>query len=489
MNGQDMFRGLNYVNSKFIIEAETVTQFRKERKSLSLHRPVLIAAIVALLLMLVGCGVIYALHMDRLKIGEHTVTPTDQEPMALDVLSMQGIEGSPNHLAAQEWLAFTQSYEPERGAYWESPEDYWAYSVLDQTMVDKLDEICAKYGLQVIGKPWHEHMDCNEFLPLAGVDSLLLADSGAVLCIPQGRFFPGGSFTVYGSLELPDMEQALDLTYHCVQKDVFYDVFAYADPDTTSERNYTAKDGTALLLIQSDRSGMIMADREEYFISLSISLSEGVTLEQIADQFDFTILPKPIDSAAAAAREQTSMDLAWSGPEKDLFRRATYAEYVADILWCDQRNIAFGIDPSEIPERGYAFHDLDGNGEKDLLIYCNGLISSIVGWSGGKTDEGKCYGLVLCQDDVLIEKTQLTQDECWYHIFRFANNGDTVFSNPKEQSIIRLKEVNGVWWRTSSTDHYAEFDTQITEEEAMEILNAYTPVTLEVRPLTEFEEP
>ena len=489
MNGQDMFRGLNYVNSKFIIEAETVTQFRKERKSLSLHRPVLIAAIVALLLMLVGCGVIYALHMDRLKIGEHTVTPTDQEPMALDVLSMQGIEGSPNYLAAQEWLAFTQSYEPERGAYWESPEDYWAYSVLDQTMVDKLDEICAKYGLMVIGRPWHEHMDCNEFLPLTGVDSLLLADSGAVLCIPQGRFFPGGSFTVYGSLELPGADRALELTYHCVKKDVFYDVFAYSDPDTTSERNYTAKDGTALLLIQSDRSGMIMADREEYFISLSISLSEGVTLEQIADQFDFRILPGPIDGSAAAAREQASIDMAWSGPEKDLFRRDTYAEYVADILWCDQRNIAFGIDPSEIPERGYAFHDLDGNGEKDLLIYCNGLISSVVGWSSGKTDEGKCYGLVLCQDDVLIEKTQLTQDECWYHIFRFANNGDTVFSNPKEQSIVRLKEVNGVWWRTSSTDHYAEFDTQITEDEAMAILNAYTPVTLEVKPLTEFEEP
>ena len=52
MNGQDMFRGLNYVNSKFIIEAETVTQFRKVRKSLSLRRPVLIAAIVALLLTL-----------------------------------------------------------------------------------------------------------------------------------------------------------------------------------------------------------------------------------------------------------------------------------------------------------------------------------------------------------------------------------------------------------------------------------------------------
>ncbi len=69
-------------------------------------------------------------------------------------------------------------------------------------------------------------------------------------------------------------------------------------------------------------------------------------------------------------------------------------------------------------------------------------------------------------------------------------HGDPVFSNPKEQSIVRLKTCkDGTWWRTSSTDHYAEFDTEITEEEAMEILNSYKPVELPTRPLTQFEEP
>ena len=56
MNGEDLFRGLNYVNAKFIDEAETVTQLKGEKKILSLRRPVLIAAIIAMLLMLVGCG-------------------------------------------------------------------------------------------------------------------------------------------------------------------------------------------------------------------------------------------------------------------------------------------------------------------------------------------------------------------------------------------------------------------------------------------------
>jgi len=56
MNGNDLFRGMNYVNLKYIEEAEAVTQLQGSKKILSLRRPVLIAAVIAMLLMLVGCG-------------------------------------------------------------------------------------------------------------------------------------------------------------------------------------------------------------------------------------------------------------------------------------------------------------------------------------------------------------------------------------------------------------------------------------------------
>ena len=92
-------------------------------------------------------------------------------------------------------------------------------------MVDKLDEICAKYGLKVIGKAWHEQVDCNKFLPLLGIDSLLKAGTDATLSIPAGRYFPGGSFTIYGTLNLGDAAEMF--TYQCVKKNVFYDVFGY----------------------------------------------------------------------------------------------------------------------------------------------------------------------------------------------------------------------------------------------------------------------
>ena len=269
MNGKELFLGLNYISRKYIEEAErdTVSDAMsasggryEEKTGRPLRRPLLIAAIVALMLVLVGCAVVYVMHMQDLQIGKHTITQPQYEDgkdstsvteIQLDVLSMQGIKDSPNYRANQEWLQFTQSYTPERGEYWESSEAYWAYSVQDQVMADKLDEICAKYGLNVIGKPWHEHMDCNEFLKLAGVNGLLKADSAAALKIPQGRFFSGGSFTIYGTLTLPGTEMPMYLTYHYVKKDVFYDVFAYVAPGTVTEQSYTTPEGALLLLLES----------------------------------------------------------------------------------------------------------------------------------------------------------------------------------------------------------------------------------------------
>jgi len=497
MNTQDILDMIGDAKGFYIWDAQQVRsgEIPARVRCLSGRKLLLIAALVSLLLMLVGCAVVYMLHLQDLKIGEHTIIApensfSEADEIDLDILSLQGITDSANYLANQEWLAFTQSYEPELGDYWVSEEEYWAYNVLNQVMVDKLDEICEKYGLKVIGKPWHEHVDCNVFLPLVGVEGLLHADSDARLHIPQGRFFPGGSFTVYGSLTLSGTEKAMDLTCHCVQKDVFYDVFAYVDPETVTERNYTTQDGVDLLLIQSDHSGMILADREDSFLSISMTLSPGVSLEEIADQFDFTIRTTPPDAEAAEARQQASIEEAYGGDQdRDMFRRSTYREYVEDLLYTDGWKLANGFAASEIPQREYAFYDLDGNGIQELLILYEGKITSVVGMKDGKTDEGKSYSMILCQDNVLVEQTQLLVDECWYHIFRFANDGDPVFSNPKEESIVRLKEQNGTWWRTSSTDHYADFDTQITEEEAMEILNAYTPVTLDTKPLREFEEP
>ena len=501
MTNLELFMALGSISSENLSGAEELQNkpcVRTNRK-VKMKRAVLIAAVITLTLLLAGCGIAYVLRLQNLKIGKQAIPQTQYDDsgnqigeteVELDVLSMQGIKGSPNYLANQEWLAFTQSYTYTGGEYWESEPEYWAYSVQNQEMVDKLDEICAKYGLKIIGKPWHEHIDCNEFLKLLGVDSLLKPNADAVLSIPAGRFFPGGSVTIYGTLKLANTDNLF--TYHCVKKDVFYDVFGYADADDLSQRNYTTTDGVNLLLLESDQSGMILADREDCFFTLSVDLTGDATLEQIAECFDFTVHTNPPDAAAADAREQASLEEMNSRQgDPNLLRRPTYGEYVADLIQGDE--MWRSIDPEYTPpSKEYAFYDVDGNGTEELLIFYNGYIGSIVGMKNGITDDGKSYHMYLCEDNVLVDFDSEPNGlgEYWYHIFRFANDGDPVFSNPKERSIVRLKKcADGSWWRTSSTEHYAEFDTQITEEEAMDILNSYKPVKLDTRPLTEFEEP
>lgn len=497
MTAYQLFRGLTGVDGELLAAVEPVDS-RKEpaTKKLPARKIWLVAAVVAL----AGCGIAYVLSLRQLELGTQTIPlPTDasqdgtaptETEMQLTVFSLQGIEGTPNYQANQEWLAFTQSYTPSGGEYWDSDPAYWAYSVQDQTMVDKLDEICAKYGLKVIGKAWHEQVDCNKFLPLLGIDSLLKAGTDATLSIPAGRYFPGGSFTIYGTLNLGDAAEMF--TYQCVKKDVFYDVFGYTNPDAVTERNYTTSDGVPLLFLESEQSGMILADREDCFLSLSFMLDGNVTLDKIAECFDFTIQPQAPDAAAADAREQASnAEIISAQDDPNIGRRATYAEYVEDLIRGDEFHTS--TDPEYTPPvKTYAFYDADGNGTDELLIFYGDRIGSIVGMKDGVTDEGKSYTLIPCEDHVFIDwpRGPYVDGEYWYHIFRFANNDDPVFSNPKERSIVRLKkDAEGNWWRTSSTDHYADFDTRITEEEAKAILDSYTPIQLETHPLSEFKEP
>lgn len=81
MNGKDMFLGLNYVNAKFVDEAESVTEFRRERKIPSIRKVTLIAAVIALLVLTItACA--YAIQRIRMNYVQHNVsvqTETDIE--------------------------------------------------------------------------------------------------------------------------------------------------------------------------------------------------------------------------------------------------------------------------------------------------------------------------------------------------------------------------------------------------------------------------
>ena len=172
MKGKDIFLGLSYIDGKYVEEAEFGAftpekgERAKPRKPKRLRRPLLIAAIVALTALLAGCAVAYVLHLQDLKLGsreiqvdiwneEEQVSKT--ETVTQNVFSLTGITGSPGYQAAKEWFDFTQSYDPDHkilASLWGNvPEypGYEGYNLYSQEMVDKVDEIVAKYHLKLDG--------------------------------------------------------------------------------------------------------------------------------------------------------------------------------------------------------------------------------------------------------------------------------------------------------------------------------------------------
>ena len=68
MKGKDLFLGINYINTKFVEEAETATL---KKKTLSAKRLILVAAAAALTLFLLGCAVsaLVRLRVEKIQIG------------------------------------------------------------------------------------------------------------------------------------------------------------------------------------------------------------------------------------------------------------------------------------------------------------------------------------------------------------------------------------------------------------------------------------
>ena len=186
MKAIDLLVGFGSVKDSYVISAEEFRQGKQKAqiKRLSTRKMWLIAAVIALMLLLVGCAVIYVLRMQNMKVGEYSFyVPTEydengnvipvetQEPITL--LSLQGT----NMEALAEWLAFTNSYDQDgtilieadgTGSEWELPDNYHlTYGCYSQEMVDKLDEIVNKYHLKLL----------SSYIPLNYYESSVLLNS------------------------------------------------------------------------------------------------------------------------------------------------------------------------------------------------------------------------------------------------------------------------------------------------------------------------
>ena len=312
-------------------------------------RPLLIAAIVALTAILVGCTAAYLIHARDIRLGQQTVTqqilepdsiiPVGTEEVHREIFSLAGWEGTPEYQASKEWFDFEQNYDTDRSivsefhkAAKENPEeamsqiplDCRAYDIYSREMADKIHQLANKYDLKLYLPSetisyYPEMTERHSARELTGTD-FFLPDSETTIVTDYQPYdiwaSPDGSAGLSCQLKLPDAiikpEFGFSVTYSPLG---YFDTswFSMTQEDNWTEHNYETKNGDQVLILHAGEGlySWILCYREDGIISTMVETrletftdeggapridNEFLSIEQlqaIADTIDFKLLPKP----------------------------------------------------------------------------------------------------------------------------------------------------------------------------------------------------
>ena len=318
MNGQEIFLGLSYISRKYIEEAETETVSGGAGKAHRIRRPFLLAAVIALLLLLVGCAAVYVLKMEHVKISSGTgqrdyslvdgVYVKDPHTVGTTTLSMAGLKGSNAYKACADFYA----YETELRASASASGDWAGY---DDAINAKAQELAEQYGLKPEGQPLTFRTTRNLCNAL-GVERFVRNSQDVSIDVDQGFCRDSGNFFVLLRFAFPE-DQDYEVTYtsgalYWNRQDTFSrEYFTLEDRGDWVERNYTTSAGNTVLILTSpsQERGYIICDRGDALMTVWLDvnpelLSEdaGVVsaeylhmtdaqLDMVADALDFAIQP------------------------------------------------------------------------------------------------------------------------------------------------------------------------------------------------------
>lgn len=328
MNGKDLLTGMSYVNSKYVEEAET-SAFQETSTPLRLKRPFLIAAIIALMLMLVGCAVVYVLRMQDIKIGEATATRDyrlvdgtyveDPHEVSENILTLAGLKGTNAYLACADFYSFKEEYTKNMEDMMNAgtlPEGFFEDDTYGKAMTAKAEELAQQYGLKLEGE-YLDFRTTRNLCDALGIERFTQDSEEIRTSIRGGSCYENGNFYLYFGFDFPE-----DRGYEVLstsgylrwnRTDCFSrDYVALVDSGDWIERNYTTASGSNVLILQSpsQERGYILCDRGDALMSLQLDvnielLSEenGIVsaeyqhmtdrqIELVADAIDFAVQPR-----------------------------------------------------------------------------------------------------------------------------------------------------------------------------------------------------
>ena len=462
---------------------------------------------IGLMLLLVGCTVAYVLRLQDLKVAEYRpTTPTVYDENG-DVISLPTLpqrtqitlQGA-NQEALAEWNSFCRDYDPDGAIVTANDNNelgipnryYIPYGCYSWEMVNKLDEIVQKYDLKLLSPDVGcQSYESSVLFSSLGIDGVFHGDVEYL----SGYFYPEGTFKIE-LLFRPDTDQwpykDNSASYYYSVKEYFDPVYyEVADLENCTQWNYTRSDGRTVLLVMNDEQARIITDLQDALVTVSFASSkwDGGTkvqmtqsaLEQISEQFDFSIQPHPadmtkVDALMEAARAAYEAERAAAA--ENLYTKG-YEQYI-------QQKLEKAAAHSTRMRDGlfYALCDLNGDGVMELLSGGKASLWEILSMRDGKSyqyaDCEKISSLAalqftVCENHVLeLERIRDNSAEIWYY-FRAEAEGLTYLEG--------LEKNEDTWYSlpvspTEGPD--AEVRTEITEQQAQTIIASYVP--LETQP-------
>lgn len=302
MTGRDLLMDLSFIEARFVDEAETAAAPAQKVRTgaggcFPVKKGLLIAAVIALMLTLVGCAVVYVMRMQDFQVGRQEATKPvygengwsieGYEAVKEQVLTLSGLEGSSGFRAAKEWYEFKRDYDPElellvklqeEGKLQTFPAEYDAYNIYTQEMQDKLDQIVKAYGLKLAGEELAFPTEKSLYNAL-GLETGLKTEDGVTIAGNGGHCYENGNFRLSLSLEVPaDEESQMEVTSGILQwsrKDCFSEsLVTIEESDDWEEWNYTCVSGRTALILRShtDSRGWIIWDRGDGILSLQVEV-------------------------------------------------------------------------------------------------------------------------------------------------------------------------------------------------------------------------
>lgn len=519
MTSLELFQALGGVSTENLAGADALQRMPAKsvsRSHLKIHRLGLLAAVLAALLLLAGCVAVY-LRLQDMSIGrEIYVRAFDEKGKAIEpaekerlVINFAGIAGSPEQKASAQWYEFTESYDPDHALMTKAgddpdiPNNYeYIYGCYTQEMVDRLNEIKNENQVELLEaeifiQRWQDEIALEALgktsLLREGADATM--ERAATIGEVSGVLFAPYNFKLEYELTLtgenPVWGKRVDVT-ELYQHNGYlpYNGTWHLDADTYQQWTYTTSQGVSLLLaLNKTGHGFMICQLDSGILTVNIAGNTTNTdypepdqvpgkkaMEAFAEVIDFSVAHEPFDAAAI----QSKLDIADTAyKEANTYVPEVYESYGDYIL---QRGYGW------MPGNQYAFADLNGDGEDELLLGQDGWCGTWLTMKDGEVESLGDLGVWFrpCQNgscEYFDSRSFSQQYRYWY-----SSLPGTASEEGENSSFVGIAYRDGQWWRFDTMQDAFKSKNQksITQEEADAIRARYLAVELDWQDLRNF---